>query len=101
MECHTRKIYNYSILTQSLKKSRLKKKQVAYSLNDAQRYEIILPILVGSIAQLAERRSRNKKMRVWVPLDTTDFSLFSALSEWYESGFSKLGLTWNSEEISQ
>ena len=36
---------------------------------------------VDSIAQLVERRSRNLKMRVRIPLETTNFSLFSAVSD--------------------
>ena len=40
-----------------------------------------LPIPVDSIAQLVERRSRNPKMRVRIPHETTNFSLFSAVSD--------------------
>ena len=40
-----------------------------------------LPILVDSIAQLVERRSRNPKMRVQIPLETTNISLVSAVSD--------------------
>ena len=40
-----------------------------------------LPIPVGSIAQLVERRSRNPKMRVQIPLETTNFSLSFAVSD--------------------
>ena len=39
-----------------------------------------VPIPVGSIAQLEKRRFGNPKMRVQIPLKTTNFSLFSALS---------------------
>ena len=41
---------------------------------------LAIPIPVGSIAQLVERRSRNPKMRVQMPLEATNFSLFSAVS---------------------
>ena len=36
---------------------------------------------VDSIAQLVERRSRNPEMRVRIQLETTNFSLFSAVSD--------------------
>ena len=40
-----------------------------------------LPIPVGSIAQLVEWRFRNPKMRVQIPLETTNFSLSFAVSD--------------------
>ena len=40
-----------------------------------------IPIPVDSIAQLVERRSRNPKMRVQIPLETKCFLLCSAVSD--------------------
>ena len=40
-----------------------------------------LPIPVGSIAQLVEQRSRNPKMQVQIPLETTNFPLSFAVSD--------------------
>ena len=40
---------------------------------------------VGSVAQLVERQSRNPKMRVHIPLETTNFLLFSAVLDYYNS----------------
>ena len=47
---------------------------------------------VGSIVQWVERWSRNPKMRVEFPLETTNFSLislYSAVSDKYEISFNK------------
>ena len=42
---------------------------------------IIIVIIIIIITQLVERRSRNPKTRVRIPLETTNFSLFSAVSD--------------------
>ena len=51
------------------------------SVKSSLKYFAHLPIAVGSIAQLVERQSRNPKMRVQIPLETTNFSLSFAVSD--------------------
>ena len=41
----------------------------------------IIIIIIIIVTQLVERRSRNPKTRVRIPLETTNFSLFSAVSD--------------------
>ena len=63
----------YIILTKSCRKFRRARAKSSYTKM------LLLRISVDSIAQMVERRSRNPNMRVRIPLETTNFSLFSAV----------------------